>query len=87
MTEDRDIAIKELSKQLTGYSTCTRFLLGNINCNLVSGQTSSAGDNFDSYEIKVGKLVRRIDLLESNLKQYFNKWFVFVANNVRYWML
>ena len=29
-------------------------------------------DIFGSYEIKVGKLVRIIDLLENNLNQYFN---------------
>ena len=44
-----------------------------MNYNLVSGQTSSVGDNFDSYEMKVGKLVKIIDLLESNLNQYCNK--------------
>ena len=38
-------------------------LFERINPNLVSGQVSSVG----SYEIKVGKLVRRIDLLENNL--------------------
>ena len=70
--EDKDIAIKELSKQLTGYYTCTRVLLEQ-NSNLVSGQTSSAGDNSGSHGIKVGKLVRRIDLPENNLNQYFNK--------------
>ena len=83
--EDKDIAIKELNKQLTGYYTCTRVSLEQINYNIVSGQTSSVGDNFDSYEINVDKLVRRIDLLENNLNQYFNKWFVFVVR--KYWIL
>ena len=66
VVEDKDTAIKELSKQPTGYYTCTRVLLEQINYNLVSRQTSSVGDNFESYEIKVGELVGRIDLLESN---------------------
>ena len=65
--EDKVIAIKESSKQLTGYYTCTRVLLEQTSSNLVSSQTPPVGDNFDSYERKVGKLVRRIDLLESNL--------------------
>ena len=52
-----------------------------MNYNLVSGQTSSVGDNFDSYEIKVDKLVRRIDLLANKWNHYCNKWFVFVANS------
>ena len=79
VVEESDIYVKELSKQLTGYYTCTRVLLEQINSNLVSGQTSSAGDNFDSYEIKNDKLVRRIDSLEPNSNQCFNGWFVFVA--------
>ena len=69
--EDKDIAIKELSNQLTGYYTCTRVLLERINSNLVESQISGVDDNFGSYEIKIGKLVRRIDLLEFNLNQYF----------------
>ena len=83
--EDKDIAIKELSNQLTGYYTCTRVLLERINSNLVESQISGVDDNFGSYEIKIGKLVRRIDLLEFNLNQYF-KWFVPVVKNViKYW--
>ena len=53
--------------------------------NLVSGQTASVGDNSDSYDIKVDKLARIIDLLESNLNQYFDKWVVFVVRT--YWIL
>ena len=55
------------------------FLFEIITYNIVSGQPSSVGDNVDSYEIRIHKLVRRIDLLESDVNQYFNKWFVFVA--------
>ena len=69
--EDKDIAIKELSNQLTGYYTCTRVLLERISSNLVESQISGVDDNFGSYGIKIGKLVRRIDLLEFNLNQYF----------------
>ena len=51
VTEERYIAIKELSNRLEGVYTCTRVLLERLNYNLVSGQTSSVCDNFDSYEI------------------------------------
>ena len=71
--ETKYVYVKELSKQLTGDYDCTRALLEQLNYNLVSGQTSSVGDNFDSYEIRINKLVRNIDLLESDLNQYFNK--------------
>ena len=47
-----------------------------MNYNPVSGQISSVGGNVGSYETKVDKLVRRTDLLEHKLKQYF-RWFVF----------
>ena len=48
---------------------------------MVSGQVSGVDDNSGSYEIKVGKLVIIIDLLESNLNQYFHKWIVVDAEN------
>ena len=50
----------------------TRPLLERINCNLVENQISSVEDNFGSYEIEIDKLVRRIDLLETNLNHYLN---------------
>ena len=50
-----------------------RVSLEKINSNLVPGRTSCVEDNFGSYEIKVGKLVRRIGLLDNNLNQHFNK--------------
>ena len=70
--EDKDIAMKELRNRLEGFYTCMRVFLERASPNLVSGQVSSVEDNFGSYEIEVGKLVRRIDLLESNLSQYFH---------------
>ena len=50
-----------------------RHLLERINSNLVESRISGVDDNFGSYEIKTGKLVRRTDLLETNLNQYFHK--------------
>ena len=71
--EEHDTAIKELRSRLEGYYTVTRHLLERISYNLVSGQVSSVEDNVGSYEIKVDKLVRIIDLLESNLNRYVHK--------------
>ena len=70
-----------MSNRHEGFYTCTRVLLERINYNLVSGQVSSVEDNFGSYEINIDELVRRIDLLESNLNQYVNKYVVFVAKS------
>ena len=67
--EESYTAINELSNSLQGYYTCTRVLLERINSNLVESQISGVGDNVDSHEIKIDKLVRRIGLLESNLNQ------------------
>ena len=84
MIANKDIAIKELSKQLTGYCTVTRVLLDSTNY-FVSDQISGVEDNFGSYELNVNSSVRLIDLLETNLQQYYNKWFVFVVR--KHWIL
>ena len=70
--EDKYTAIKTLFNKLEGYYTCTRVLLERTKSNLVERQISGMYDKFDSYEIIIDKLVRRIDLLEPNLNQYFN---------------
>ena len=64
--EEKYTSIKEFSNKLTGYYTCTRVLLEEINYNIIESQVSGVDGNVGSYEIKVDKLVRRIDLLESN---------------------
>jgi len=47
-------------------------LLERLNISIVEGRISNANNNnFESYEIKIDKLVRRIDILEQNLNQYF----------------
>ena len=73
VVEEKDDSVKELSKRLEGYYAVTRVLLEEISHNLVSSRTSTVGDNFDSHDIGIDKLVRRIDLLENNLNQYVNK--------------
>ena len=50
-----------------GCTTSTKLLLERIHPNIVEHQVSTAGSNFDYYEIKPDKLLRRSDLLESNL--------------------
>ena len=67
------LQLKNLSNRLEGFYTCARVLLERINSNSISGQVSGVDDNFGSYEIQAGNLVRRIDLLESNLNQYFHQ--------------
>ena len=61
VVEEKDTAIKALSNKLEGYYTCTRFLLEKLNPNLIASQTVGVDDNFDSYEKKIDKLVRRIN--------------------------
>ena len=69
----KDTAIKELSNRLEGYYTCTIVSLERINPNLVESQISGVDDNVEHYEKKVGKLVRRIELLENDLNHDFHK--------------
>ena len=52
-------------------------MLERINSNLFERQISGVDDNVDSYEKKVDKLVRRIDLLENRLNHYVHKLIVF----------
>jgi len=47
-------------------------LLERLNISIVESRISNVNNNnFSSYEIKIDKLVRRIDILEQNLNQYF----------------
>jgi hypothetical protein len=47
-------------------------MLERLNISIVEGRISAVNNNnFSSYEIKIDKLVRRLDLLENNLFQYF----------------
>ena len=73
ITQDKDLAVAALGNKLEGYNTCIRCLLERINSNIVENQISGAGSNFDAYEIRLDKWVRRIDVLESNSNQYLNK--------------
>ena len=43
--------------------------LERINPNLVENQISGVDGNFDSYEINIDELIRRIDLLGSKVNQ------------------
>ena len=70
--EEKYIAIKGLSNRLEGYYTVTRHLLERIHYNLVENQISSVEDNVGYYDIRIDKLVRRNDLLETSLNHYCN---------------
>ena len=70
--QDKDLAVEALARKLEGCTTCIKLLLERTISNIVEHQISGVDSNFDSYEIKVDKLVRRIDLLESNSHQLFN---------------
>jgi len=72
LVEEKDKAILELKSRIDGVGTKLQFLLERLNISIVEGRISNANNNnFESYEIKIDKLVRRIDILEQNLNQYF----------------
>ena len=52
----------------------TRLLLEKVNSNIVESQVPGVEDKLDYYEHKIDKLVRRIDLLETNLNHCLHKW-------------
>ena len=71
LTEEKDLAINQLKSRIDGFSTKIQFLLERLNISVVDSRISSVNHNFNAYEIKLDKLVRRIDILEQNLNQYF----------------
>jgi len=72
LVEEKDIAINQLKSRIDGVGTKLQFLLERLNISIVEGRISNANNNnFESYEIKIDKLVCRIDILEQNLNQYF----------------
>ena len=73
LVEEKDIAIKELSGNIEGYYTVTKFLLERLNHNLVEARIQFASNDFNSFEIKVDKICNRIDMLEQKLIYLYNK--------------
>ena len=71
LVEEKDNKINELKSRIEGVGTKLQYLLERLNISVVESRISSVNNNFDAYEIKLDKLVRRIDILENNLNQYF----------------
>lgn len=71
LVEEKDNKINELKGRIDGVGTKLQYLLERLNISIVEGRISDVNNNFDAYEIKIDKLVRRIDILENNLFQYF----------------
>ena len=71
--EEKDIAIKELSGKIEGYSTVTKFLLERLNHNLVEARIQFASNDFKLFVIKVDKICNRIDMLEQIILYLYNK--------------
>ena len=72
LDEEKDDKINELKGRIEGVGTKLQFLIERLNISVVESRISNANNNnFESYEIKIDKLVRRLDILESNLLQYF----------------
>ena len=71
LVEEKDIAINQLKSRIDGVGTKLQYLLERLNSSVVESRIASVNNNFESYEIKIDKLVRRLDILEQNLNQYF----------------
>ena len=71
INEEKDNKINELKGRIDGVGTKLQYLLERLNISVVESRISSVNHNFDAYEIKLDKLVRRLDILENNLNQYF----------------
>ena len=71
INEEKDIAINQLKGRIDGVGTKLQYLLERLNSSVIESRTASVNNNFDSYESKIDKLVRRLDILKQNLNQYF----------------
>ena len=71
LVEEKDNKINELKCRIDGVGTKLQYLLERLNSSVVESRIASVNNNFNAYEIKLDKLVRRIDILENNLNQYF----------------
>ena len=71
LIEEKDKSILELKSRIDGVGTKLQLLLERLNSNVIESRISHVNNNYDAYELKLDKLVRRIDLLEQNLNQYF----------------
>ncbi len=69
--EEKDNKINELKSRIDGVGTKLQYLLERLNISVINSNMSNVNHNFNAYEIKLDKLVRRIDILEQNLLQYF----------------
>ncbi len=71
LVEEKDDKINQLTSRVDGVGTKLQYLLERLNISVIESRISNVNNNFESYEIKIDKLVRRLDLLEQNLFQYF----------------
>ena len=71
LIEEKDKAILELKSRIDGVGTKLQFLIERLNSNIVESRLGHVNNNYDAYELKLDKLVRRIDILENNLNKYF----------------
>ena len=71
LVEEKDKSIHELTSRIDGVGTKLQFLMERLNISVIESRLGNVNNNFDSYEIKVDKLVRRINVLENDLNQYF----------------
>ena len=61
--EQKDKAILELKSRIDGVGTKLQFLLEKFNSNVIESRLQTVNHNFDAYELKPDKLVRKIDVL------------------------
>ena len=71
LIEEKDKAILELKSRIDGVGTKLQFLIERLKSNVIESRIGNINNNYEAYELKLDKLVRRIDILENNLNQYF----------------
>ena len=74
LIEEKGTSINELKGRIDGVGTVIKFLLERMNNNIVESRIMTASSDFESFENALGKIIHRLDMLESKLIQvYSNK--------------
>ena len=83
MTIGSNSASAELKGRIDGVGTCLRFLLENVNNDIVESRTQNASNDNQPFDNNIDKICHRIDELENKLLQTYSSRCSVVVRHVR----
>ena len=67
LIENKNDAIRELQGRIDGNCTCIKFILEQINGNIIETQIKFGSNDFNSFEANIHKHASIIDMLETKI--------------------